>query len=51
MADPAEEAAEQDVLVVLPMSNRLMGTAAERRELEALGDELEQVVTAAGVGE
>lgn len=45
------EAEEQDVLVVLRLSNRLMGTADERRRLEQFGEELETAVVEAGVGE
>lgn len=43
--------AEQDLLVVLKLSNRLMGTHEERQMLEAFADELEEAVLAAGVGE
>ena len=42
---------EQDLLVVLALSNKAMGTSRERAEIEAFGDALEQVVTEAGVGE
>lgn len=51
MFAPVNEAEEQDVLVVLRLSNRLMGIAEERLRIEALGEELEQAVLAAGVGE
>jgi hypothetical protein len=49
-SDPAA-APEHGVLVRLRLSNRLLGTAAEREELEHLGDELEAAVLDAGVGE
>ncbi|MCC7061554.1 MAG: hypothetical protein IT456_02050 [Planctomycetes bacterium] len=42
---------EQDLLVVLKLSNRLMGTAQERMAIEAFADQLEAAVTEAGVGE
>ena len=42
---------EQDLLVVLRLSNRQMGTAAERMEIEALADQLEAAILDAGVGE
>lgn len=42
---------EQDVVVHLRLSNRQMGTAGERTELEALAAELEDAVLAAKVGE
>ncbi|MBL8730446.1 MAG: hypothetical protein JNM25_18655 [Planctomycetes bacterium] len=48
-ADP--EAEEQDLLVVLRLSNRRMGVHSERQAIETFADELEQVVTEAGVGE
>lgn len=43
--------AEQDLLVVFRLSNRQMGTNQERQELEALGEQLEAAIEAAGVGE
>lgn len=46
-----EPTEEQDVLVVLPLSNRQMGTARERAELEAFADQLAEAVEGAGVGE
>lgn len=50
--DNVEEAdQEQDLLVVLKLSNRMMGTAQERMEIESLADQLEAAVTAAEVGE
>lgn len=49
--DDSADGAEQDLLVVLRLSNRQMGTARERQELEAFADELEAAVQAAGVGE
>ena len=45
----AEE--EQDLLVVLRLSNRQMGTNEERMAIEAFASELEQAVLDAGVGE
>jgi len=45
------DAAEQDVLVVLKLSNRLMGTHQERADLEAFAEELDDAVRDAGVGE
>jgi len=46
-----EGAEEQDLLVVLRLSNRQMGTATERLELEEFAEQLEAAVTKAGVGE
>jgi hypothetical protein len=58
MADPADDdiddfepGAEQDLLVVLRLSNRMMGTASERQELSAFADELGAAVAEAGVGD
>jgi hypothetical protein len=48
--DP-EPADEQDLLVVLKLSNRQMGTQQERTALEAFAEELHEAVVAAGVGE
>jgi len=45
---PAEEL---DLLVVLKLSNRQMGTNQERQEIEAFADELAAAIEAAGVGE
>lgn len=42
---------EQDLLVVLKLSNRLMGTAQERIAIEQFADQLEAAITEAGVGE
>lgn len=42
---------EQDLLVVLKLSNRLMGTAQERMAIEEFADQLEAAITEAGVGE
>lgn len=42
---------EQDLLVVLQLSNRQMGTNQERADLEAFAEELAQAVEQAGVGE
>jgi len=44
-------AGEQDLLVVLRLSNRQMGTLRERQEIEAFADQLEAAVLEAGVGE
>jgi hypothetical protein len=51
--DPEDEGTpdEQDLLVVLKLSNRQMGTAAERQEIEAFADQLEAAVNEAGAGE
>jgi hypothetical protein len=53
MTDDAfgSEAEEQDLLVVLRLSNRQMGWNDERQEIGAFADELEAAVLAAGVGE
>lgn len=44
-------ASEQDLLVVLKLSNKQMGTNEERQEIDAFSDELAAAVEAAGVGE
>ncbi len=49
--DDEAPASEQDLLVVLRLSNRLMGTNQERMDLDAFADELDVEVTNAGVGE
>lgn len=49
--DAEPDGEEQDLLVVLPLSNRQMGRQQERAELEALAEQLEAAVTAAGAGE
>ena len=49
--DDAEDAPEQDLLVVLKLSNRQMGTNDERAQLDALADELAAAVEQAGAGE
>ena len=49
--DEALDGDEQDLLVVLRLSNRQMGTNRERQELEQFADELEAAVEAAGAGE
>jgi hypothetical protein len=49
--DPEAAEQEQDLLVVLRLSNRLMGVASERQAIEAFADQLEAAVTEAGVGE
>ena len=46
-----EEAPEQDLLVVLRLSNRLMGTQSERMAIEQFATELEDAIVEAGVGE
>jgi hypothetical protein len=43
--------AEQDLLVVLKLGNRQMGTAQERQQIDAFASELEAAVEAAGAGE
>lgn len=45
------EDGEQDLLVVLRLGNRRMGTRGEREAIEAFADELDLAVTEAGVGE
>lgn len=42
---------EQDLLIVLRLSNRQMGTWQERQDLQAFADALEAAVLEAGVGE
>ena len=42
---------EQDLLVVLRLSNRLMGTNQERQDIQALADDLAAAVEASGFGE
>lgn len=42
---------EQDLVVVLKLSNRQMGTHQERADLEAFADDLDMAVREAGVGE
>lgn len=42
---------ERDLLIVLPLSNRLMGTNEERAEIAMLADRLERAVVDAGLGE
>ena len=42
---------ERDILVVLKLSNRQMGTHQERQDLERFADELAAAVEEAGVGE
>jgi len=49
--DPLEPAEEQDLLVVLKLSNKMMGVATERMGSEALADQLEAAILEAGVGE
>ena len=54
MTDEAPEPradAEQDLLVRLPLSNRALGVAKEREELDALANELADAVEAAAAGE
>jgi len=50
-ADDLAEAEELDLLVVLKLSNRMMGVQSERQEIEAFAAQLEDAVTEAGVGE
>jgi hypothetical protein len=40
-----------DLMVVLPLSNRQMGTASEREAIAAMQDELDELLREAGVGE
>lgn len=47
----SDQAEERDLLVVLRLSNRQMGTNEERAEIEQLADQLANEVEAAGVGE
>lgn len=42
---------ERDLLIVLPLSNRMMGTNEERAEISRLADQLEAQVVEAGLGE
>ena len=49
--EPEGTDAEQDLLVVLPLSNRSMGTAADRMAIEALAEELSAILEESGVGE
>ena len=42
---------EQDLLVVLALGNKAMGTSKERADIAAFADELEAAVIEAGVGE
>lgn len=42
---------ERDLLVVMRLSNRQMGTNEERTEIARLADELEAAVLGAGLGE
>lgn len=42
---------EQDVLVVLKLSNRSLGTEKERLQFAALGEQLGEAIASAGVGE
>ena len=49
--DDDDAFAEDDVLVQFRLGNRALGTAAERAEIESLGEQLGEAVAAAGVGE
>lgn len=49
--EDGNEPEEQDLLVVLRLSNKQMGTAPERMAIEAFADRLEAAITEAGVGE
>ena len=42
---------ERDLLVVLRLSNRQIGTAGERAEISLIADEITRAVEAEGVGE
>jgi len=46
-----EPADERDVLIVLRLSNRQMGTNEERAEIALMADNLEAAVVEAGLGE
>jgi hypothetical protein len=45
------QAQEQDLLVVLKLSNNLLGTNAERQAIEALADELAALLETGDLGE
>lgn len=47
----ADDGGEQDLLVVLPLGNRHMGTQAERQAIEAFAEQLATAIEQAGVGE
>ena len=49
--EDGNEPEEQDLLVVLRLGNKQMGTAPERMAIEAFADRLEAAITEAGVGE
>ena len=49
--DGSDFAEERDLLVVLRLSNRQMGSAAERAEISLMADEFSRAVEAASVGE
>lgn len=49
--DPGDASAEQDLLIVLKLSNKQMGTQQERLDITQFADELEDAITKAGVGE
>ncbi len=49
--DDDSGASEQDLLIVLKLSNKQMGTNEERQEIDAFSEELAAAVEAAGVGE
>jgi len=49
--EPDDQAEERDLLVVLRLSNRQMGTNEERAEITLLADQLAAAVEQAGVGE
>jgi hypothetical protein len=49
--DPDDDQPEHDLLVVLKLSNRAIGRAAEREQIELFADELATAVAEAGVGE
>ena len=49
--DDTGDGGEQDLLVVLKLSNKQMGTATERQDIEAFAEELAAAVEQAGAGE
>jgi hypothetical protein len=49
--DDGAEAIEHDIVVHLRLSNRALGTAGERADIERLAEQLAAAVEDAGVGE
>lgn len=49
--EPDADGGEQDLLVVLPLGNRHMGTQVERQAIEAFAEQLAAAIEQAGVGE